>query len=78
MDVAYEYSYQFIYAFSLSLVTLNLALLVRIKYSDTTITHLTRRPYYIALAYLILMNMEYLIALFFNAAVGESIREYGD
>ena len=62
-DLNYSEFYTFEIAFSVSIVVLilNLVQIMRIKYGQQLITHLSLRPYYVSLAILLVMITEFVL-----------------
>ncbi len=60
--LAQDFALEFAFALVVTAIIINIILLTRIRYGDALITHLTRRPYYVTLALLIVtfVNIVYL------------------
>ena len=60
--LAQDFALEFAFALVVTAIIINIVLLTRIRYGDALITHLTRRPYYVTLALLIVtfVNIVYL------------------
>ena len=57
----YNYVMEFTFAVKITGLIFNIVLLCKIRYGDAVITHLTNRPYYVALVLLIIMCTESLV-----------------